>query len=180
MSTNDVNSQYAFDERCYNPSPLSQLPSLVAGTFLLLVGFYLRMRGIWMEDSDRIMTMGLIVGGLGAGLLLLVAWSCLNHRLCFCETYISRYSGLLSTNLRTSRLLYKHVRGVEIEQSIFGRIFNIGDLHVGSDNSRTTAEIVISGVRHPERIKDIILKRVEIAQELSTSTTQVKGHTVNA
>jgi hypothetical protein len=101
------------------------------------------------------------IGALGVVMLLLVAWKCLNQKLCFCGTYVSRYSGILGTNLRTSRLLYKHVRGVEIEQSILGRILNLGDIHVGSDNSRSTAEIVIRGVYNPERIKDILLERVE-------------------
>lgn len=157
----------SFHECSYNPSPLSEIPFLLAGSALLLVGIFYRIRGVWMEDSEIVLTLAMTAGVVGVGLLLLVAWKCLNQRLCFCETYVSRYAGILSTNLRTSRLLYKHVRGVEIEQSILGRILNIGDIHVGSDNSRSTAEIVLRGVRNPERIKDMLLQRVDAANELS-------------
>ena len=180
MAANNISSRSSFYECSYNPSPLSQLLALVAGAALFLIGFYLRIRSVWMEDNELVLTAGLITGGLGAGILLFVGWKCFNHRLCFCETYVSRYSGLLSTNLKTSRLLYKHVRGVEIEQSILDRILNIGDIHVGSDNARSTAEIVLRGIRNPERIKDLLLKRVEIAQELSPPLSEMNKQTVNS
>jgi hypothetical protein len=44
------------------------------------------------------------------------------------------------------------------------RILDLGDIHVSSDNSRASAEIVIRGVRRPGRIKDILLDRVAASQ----------------
>jgi hypothetical protein len=157
---NAEGSTCSFDECAFNPSPLAHLPCLLGGGALLVASFYIRITSIWAEHSELLMAGAMAIGALGVAMLLLVAWKCLNQKLCFCGTYVSRYSGILGTNLRTSRLLYKHVRGVEIEQSILGRIFNLGDIHVGSDNSRSTAEIVIRGVYNPERIKDILLERV--------------------
>lgn len=169
-----------FDECAFNPSPLAHLPCLLGGGILLVASFYVRMRGVWTETSEVLMLAALLVGLLGVTLLLVVAWKCLNHKLCFCDTYVSRYAGILGTNLRTSRLLYHHVRGVEIEQSILGRIFNLGDIHVGSDNSRSTAEIVIRGVYNPERIKDILLARVDEAtrreENLRQSSAEQLAH----
>ena len=150
-----------FDECAFNPSPLAHLPCLLGGGILLIASMYVRMKSIWAESSEVTTLVAIVVGLLGLTLLLRVAWKCLNQKLCFCGTFVSRYSGILGANLRTSRLLYQHVRGVEIEQSILGRILNIGDIHVGSDNSRATAEIVIRGVYNPERIKDVLLERVE-------------------
>lgn len=161
-----------FSECSYNPSPISQLPCLVSGSVFLLLAFYFRIRGVWMENSDFVLAAAMGLGLLGVSFLLLVGWRCLNQKLCFCDTYVSRYNGILSTNLRTSRLLYQHVRGVEIEQSILGRLFNLGDIHVGSDNLRSSAEIVIRGVRCPEAIKDELLRRVEEAQRLERITAE--------
>ncbi len=155
-----------FDQIAFNPSPLSQLPALFGGAILLATAFYFRVQGIWMENSDVVLAVAMAPGLVGVALLLCVVWRCFNHRLCFCDSYVSRYSGLLGTNLRTSRLLYHHVRGVEIEQSILGRILKVGDIHVGSDNSRPTSEIVIRGVRHPEKIKDQLMARVEQVQSV--------------
>ena len=170
MEQDTQSLQYGFKECSYTPSPLSHLPSLAVASALLVAGFYYRICGIWMEDSELVLELAMCAGIAAALIFLVVGWKCLNQRLCFCDTYVSRYSGILSPNLRTSRLLYKHVRGVEIEQSIVGRLLNIGDIHVGSDNSRSTAEIVLRGVRHPERIKDILLKRVDMAIEGSLSS----------
>jgi len=150
-----------FEEFAFNPSPLAYLPFLLGGGALLVASFYVRITAIWADHHEMLVGGAMAIGLLGVVMLLLVAWKCLNQKLCFCDTYVSRYSGILGTNLRTSRLLYQHVRGVEIEQSILGRIFNLGDIHVGSDNSRSTAEIVLRGVHNPERIKDILLQRVE-------------------
>jgi hypothetical protein len=160
MNTSEAAS-CSFDECAFNPSPLAHLPFLLGGGALLVASFYIRITAIWADHHDMLVAGAIAIGLLGIAMLLLVAWKCLNHKLCFCSTYVSRYSGILGTNLRTSRLLYQHVRGVEIEQSILGRILNLGDIHVGSDNSRATAEIVIRGVYNPEKIKDILLERVE-------------------
>ena len=149
-----------FNERCFSPSPFSQLPCLTGGISALLVGFYFRVRGVWMDASEIVLPLALISGIVGVGLILVVIWGCRNEKLCFCSLYVSRYTGILGNNLRTSRLLYHHIRGVEIEQSIIDRMLDLGDIHVSSDNSRASAEIVIRGVRRPERIKDILLERV--------------------
>lgn len=153
-----------FNERSFSPSPLSQLACLIGGIVALVCGFYFRVRGVWMESSAVILPLALASGIVGIVLLLVVLWRCKNEKLCFCSLYVSRYNGILGNNLRTSRLLYHHIRGVEIEQSIMDRILDLGDIHVSSDNSRASAEIVIRGVRRPGRIKDILLDRVAASQ----------------
>jgi uncharacterized membrane protein YdbT with pleckstrin-like domain len=122
-----------------------------------------------MESSAIILPLALMSGIVGIMLILVVLWRCRNEKLCFCSLYVSRYAGILGNNLRTSRLLYHHIRGVEIEQSIIDRILDLGDIHVSSDNSRASAEIVIRGVRRPERIKDILLERVAASQTTTQS-----------
>lgn len=158
-----------FYECCFSPSPLSQLPCLLLGTTALITGFYFRVKGIWMENSNIVLPLAMVAGLAGVVLLLVVLWKCLNEKLCFCSLYVSRYTGILGNNLRTSRLLYHHIRGVDIEQTILNRLLDIGDIHVASDNSRASAEIVIRGVRRPERVKDILLERVSASQIPSQS-----------
>ncbi len=161
--TNDSKS-CDFDECGFSPSPLSQLPCLSLGVAALLTAFYFRVQGIWMDSSEIVLPLAFMGGIVGIFLLLVVLWRCRNEKLCFCDMYVSRYTGILGNSLRTSRLLYHHVRGVEIEQSIIDRLLDLGDIHVSSDNSRASAEIVIRGVRRPERIKDILLERVAESQ----------------
>lgn len=158
-----------FGECGFSPSPFSQLPCLSLGIAALLAGFYFRVRGVWMDSSEIVLPLAFMSGVVGMFLLLIVLWRCRNEKLCFCDMYVSRYTGILGNNLRTSRLLYHHVRGVEIEQSIMDRLLDLGDIHVASDNSRASAEIVIRGVRRPERIKDILLERVAESQNTHQS-----------
>lgn len=153
----------------FSPSPFSQLPCLLAGIAALLAGFYFRVQGVWMESSEIILPLAFLSGIVGIFLLLVVLWRCRNEKLYFCDMYVSRYTGILGNSLRTSRLLYQHVRGVEIEQSILDRLLDLGDIHVSSDNSRASAEIVIRGVCRPERIKDILLERVAASQNTHQS-----------
>jgi hypothetical protein len=158
-----------FNERSFSPSPLSQLPCLIGGITALTSGFYFRVRGVWMDSSAIVLPLALMSGIVGIMLILVVLWRCRNERLCFCSLYVSRYTGILGNNLRTSRLLYHHIRGVEIEQSIMDRLLDLGDIHVSSDNSRAAAEIVIRGVRRPEIIKDVLLERVAASQTTTQS-----------
>jgi len=62
-------------------------------------------------------------------------------------------------------LLYEHVRGVEIEQGLYQRIINLGDLHVGSGVNKGESEMLVCGIRNPDAIKDELLKRVKLSSK---------------
>ncbi len=156
---------FNFEEIAYRPSFLSEIPRIFAAAVLMAASL-----AVWAYAIDGLKpTVANVIAttliSLSILLLLFVVWRCFNRRLCFCDMYVSLYSGILSPSLRTSRLLYHHVRGVEIEQGIVQRLLNLGDIHVGSDNSRMKSEIVLTGIKNPELVKDNLLDRVRTAIE---------------
>jgi uncharacterized membrane protein YdbT with pleckstrin-like domain len=158
-------AKFNFEELAYRPSLLSEMPRLFAAGVLMAASLFVWNYAMQGLNPTTITILTIILLVLSLLLLLVVVWRCYNRRLCFCDLYVSLYSGILSPSLRTSRLLYHHVRGVEIEQGIIQRILNLGDIHVGSDNSRMKSEIVLVGVKNPELVKDNLLDRVRTAIE---------------
>jgi uncharacterized membrane protein YdbT with pleckstrin-like domain len=151
-----------FPEISFRPSLLSNLGKVCLALGTLVLGLpvaHFISEGIDQNLTFEIWGVFCIVAAL---IFSKAAWMAFNQRLCLCDEYVSSYSGLLGPSLRTTRLLYEHVRGVEIEQSILQRCLNIGDLHVGSDVSKGEGEMVIKGVRKPDDIKDLLLERVRL------------------
>lgn len=64
--------------------------------------------------------------------------------------------GLASFQSIETRIDYVHVRGAEVHQNILDRMFDVGTLKVGSA-MQATAEVVFSGIRHPEKWEKHIL-----------------------
>lgn len=87
---------------------------------------------------------------------------------------VSIRPSIFSTSLRTTRLLYEHVRGVEIQQTLLQRIFGLGDLHVGSDVNKGEGEMVICGIRNPDKLKDLLLERVRIVTHLKEQPDAIR------
>lgn len=74
--------------------------------------------------------------------------------------YVMEIEGLLSFNERSVRLHYIHIRGMEIERNIFQKMFNIGNLKLGSAIAQGDSDVVLRGVFDPRRYKDIINERI--------------------
>jgi hypothetical protein len=71
--------------------------------------------------------------------------------------------GLASFQSTEARIDYIHVRGAEVHQNILDRIFDVGTLKVGSA-MQSTAEVVFSGIRHPEKWEKYILDQARSIQ----------------
>ena len=56
------------------------------------------------------------------------------------------------------RIAFQDVRGVEVDRSLYQRIVNVGDMHIGSA-MQAGVEVQFLGVRNPSRYRDIILSR---------------------
>ena len=57
------------------------------------------------------------------------------------------------------RLDFENIRGVEVDQNLLQRILGVGDVLVGS-SMHADVEMTMAGVRHPEKYREIIEKRI--------------------
>ncbi|WKZ57531.1 MAG: hypothetical protein QY326_02370 [Bdellovibrionota bacterium] len=74
--------------------------------------------------------------------------------------HVTEVNGLLSFRLRSERIFYLHVRGIEVDQPLVGRFLNFGDVELTSDVTMATQTIVLRGIANPRRVKDEIQRRV--------------------
>jgi uncharacterized membrane protein YdbT with pleckstrin-like domain len=155
-----------FSDISVRPSILSQLDKLLLATFIIAIGIPASNFIAQKTERDVLYQTFAVFMLFGSLIILTILWKSFNQRLCLCSEYVSSYSGLLSTRLRTTRLLYEHVRGVEIEQSLIQRMLGLGDLHVGSDVNKGEGEMLVCGIRNPDKMKDLLLERVKAVTRL--------------
>ena len=169
------NNSPDFPDISVRPSILAHLGGLLIGTAIIVVGIPAS-EFVYRETGKDIMleTFSVFLV-IGVSLILNVFWHSFNKRFCLCHEYVSIYTGLLGASLRTTRLLYQHVRGVEIDQSILQRFLGLGNLHVSSDVNKGEAEMVICGVRNPDKVKDLLLERVRVASNNSEQLSASLG-----
>jgi hypothetical protein len=67
--------------------------------------------------------------------------------------------GRLSLSLVDTRIDYENVRGVEFDQGIVDRIFDVGDVKIGS-SMHAEVELNLTGVRHPGLYRSLIEARI--------------------
>lgn len=89
---------------------------------------------------------------------------CAIHRLYNCRYVISHdhvlaVAGLLSMSMKDTRIDYENVRGIEIVRSLSQRIFDVGDLKVGS-SMQDQIEIEMRGIRQPNKYRELIERRI--------------------
>ncbi len=96
-----------------------------------------------------------------AGLLLLLALATLGFvvfkrfswKFSINEHQVSRQHGIIARNQQSVRI--SDLRSLELDQSVFQRIFGVGDLSFYSAGS-ATAEVRFSGITEPEAWRDKI------------------------
>jgi hypothetical protein len=75
------------------------------------------------------------------------------------EDHCEARKGRLSFLLTDTRIDYENVRGVEIDQCLTQRLFDVGDVKVGS-SMHSEVELNMQGVRHPDLYRSIIETRI--------------------
>ena len=155
-------SSTSIPDVAFRPSLLSHIGNIICAIVFVVLGLPLAVKISDIIGKNITFPIWGIFSIIGVLFLLKAAWKSYNQRLCLCNQYVSAYAGILSPSMRTTRLLYEHVRGVEIEQSLFQRCVNLGDLHVGSDVNKGEGEMVVCGIRNPDRVKDLLLQRVRL------------------
>jgi uncharacterized membrane protein YdbT with pleckstrin-like domain len=97
----------------------------------------------------------LLVAAAGVGLVILGIWW-LDKKaatLTVTNKRTIQRRGLFSK--KTSEVLHRDVRNIEIDQSVFQRLFGVGNIGIASAG-RSGMEIEFRGVRDPEGVKALI------------------------
>jgi len=91
----------------------------------------------------------------GVGIPVVIIWylRCLMTKLIVTNRKSVLRKGILSKH--TIELLHEHVRSVSVSQRLFERILNVGRVDIATASSGV-AEISVSGMIAPEKIKGII------------------------
>ncbi len=99
----------------------------------------------------------LLIAAFGAGLLILFVWwlRCLGERLTITSERTTFRRGLLARH--TSDVYHADVRNVQVDQTLFQRIFGVGTLSLSSAG-QADVEIVAAGLPHPEQVKNLIIR----------------------
>ena len=156
------------DDIVINPSLLAQLHILLAVLVTTVMAIYLAVSFDWGSQTltlGQVLKHELRITLPLFGIVPLVLLGTLSHRLLdrrylLCNDYILEVEGLLAWKLRTVRLRYLHIRGLEVDRTILQHLFNVGDLRVGGEISPEDTDIVMTGIYKPERYKDIIKERI--------------------
>jgi uncharacterized membrane protein YdbT with pleckstrin-like domain len=79
--------------------------------------------------------------------------------------------GLVSLSLRQPRLRFEDIRGVEPFQTIWARIFGIGDLDIGSA-MKEEVEITMRGIANPRAVQLFISGEIERSLKRITQSAE--------
>ena len=97
----------------------------------------------------------ILIAAAGAGLVILAIWWLTTKAATLTVTNkraIQR-TGLISK--KTTEVLHRDVRNIEIDQSVFQRMFGVGSIGIASAG-QSGIEIQFAGVRDPDGVKALI------------------------
>lgn len=78
------------------------------------------------------------------------------------EHHLKIVSGRLSLWKKAKEFAFEDLLGVEVSQSIFGRIVNVGTIHIGSKTPSINLEI--HGVADPHKYANIICRHIDASR----------------
>ncbi len=173
-STSDLD----FDEIYFRPAWRSQLGRLITMALGIVV-FLLADLLLGLLQIDRLLLLlqhqgiigsastlgsyiakGLAFIGLGgAGVAVLRAgFFIYSHRYFIGPRGIEENEGLVSKD--QSRIEFKHIRGVNLRQSVFERLLGIGTIDVATSGGENS-EVRFVGIANPKRILNILRERLK-------------------
>lgn len=75
--------------------------------------------------------------------------------------------GILRLNQRIIRVLYNDIRSAETEQSVIGRVLNVGDVEIGTA-ATAEVEVVFRGVAAPQELQQIIQRERDRSLQINS------------
>lgn len=91
-------------------------------------------------------------------LLMVLLHKLYDERLVIGPDHVQCTTGTLSFTRKDMRIDFVNIRGIEIDCSLYDRIFNLGNVHIGS-SMHEEVEIKFVGLRNPELIRKVIESR---------------------
>ncbi len=97
----------------------------------------------------------ILIAAAGAGLVILAIWWLKTKAAMLTVTNkrIIQRTGLISK--KTTEVVHRDVRNIQIDQSVFQRLFGVGSIGISSAG-QSGIEILCTGVRDPDGIKALI------------------------
>jgi uncharacterized membrane protein YdbT with pleckstrin-like domain len=94
---------------------------------------------------------------VGVGIPIMIVWflRCRSTELTVTDMRTRLHRGWLSRSI--TEVWHRDVRNVQLHQTFFQRLFNTGRIGVSS-SAQAGVEIDVSGLRHPDTIKELIDK----------------------
>ena len=83
--------------------------------------------------------------------------------------------GIFSLNQKIARIRYEDIRSVETEQTIVGRMLDVGDVEIGTA-ATAGVEVVLGGIGAPREVQEMIQAerdKRQRAQQRATQTVSV-------
>jgi len=132
--------------------------------FLLLVYLIFDMKFTLFPttQSEMISTLILLgIFGIAAAMVEQPEWERFRIRFIVTMNEVMEYKGIL--NKERVILPYATVADIRVEKTVMGRILNYGTLSVSS--FKAGSDMVMKGIRHPEKIHVMIQNRVNLIRE---------------
>jgi len=96
--------------------------------------------------------------------LLYAIYSIYNVKYAIDNNGVEARVGVLSLNLKASKIRYEDIRNVNIRQTILERFLDIGDVEI-STAATGSIELILSGVAAPDEIQDMLQRERESRQK---------------
>ena len=153
---------------------LNQLPMLVALAFSFPAAIWLSIAYPWSVEHLEIplfnfafpLPLFAIIPLLLLGALFHALY---NVRLILCPEYLIYVEGALNWKEKSIRVEYEHIREIEIDQTIYQRIVNVGDILVTVVATSIESSLIVPGVHDPRAVKDLIREFVAKAEKSNAS-----------
>ncbi len=96
-----------------------------------------------------------LIAAFGLGLIILLVWwvQTLGTKLTVTNERITLRKGIFSKY--TNEVFHTDIRNVQLDQSFFQRIFDVGTIAI-STSGQEGIEISVAGIPHPQQVRDLI------------------------
>lgn len=106
-----------------------------------------------------------LLGLVPLGIILLSIFNIYNVRYSLDSRFIEARRGILSFSQSITRVRYEDVRSLESDQSLVGRLLDVGAVQVGTAASGQV-EIVLDGIASPTEVQERIQRERDARQRL--------------
>ncbi|MBU5537168.1 MAG: PH domain-containing protein [Candidatus Aenigmatarchaeota archaeon] len=132
--------------------------------FLLLIYFIFDIKfTLFPKTQSELISTLILMGifGIAVAMVEQPEWTRFRTKFIVTMNEVIKQEGIL--NKEKVILPYATVADIRVEKSLIGRIFNYGNLSVSS--FKAGSDMVMKGIRYPEKIHTIIQNRVNLVRE---------------